>query len=103
MSLKGDGLCAGAVALAANPDAHIFFTHPFGLMEDLNEAEDEDTVIICDTALSESHLPQLLERFSTIARKGTLIYLDHHPLPETVSSCQPSIIISPFGPYRGDS
>lgn len=42
----GDGICAGAIALAANPDAHVFFTHPFGLIEDLNVAEDQDTVIV---------------------------------------------------------
>lgn len=81
-----DGLCAGAVALAANPEAHIFFTHPYGLAEDLNAAKNMDTVIICDIALSESHLTRILQRFSAIADEGDLTYIDHHPLPQTVSN-----------------
>jgi len=80
-----DGICAGAVALAANPDAHVFFTHPYGLEEDLKEAKMTDRIIICDIALSESHLPRLLESFSIIADEGDLTYIDHHPLPENLS------------------
>jgi len=80
-----DGLCAGAIALAANPGAHVFFTHPYGLEEDLNEAKKTDRIIICDIALSESHLPRLLESFSEIADGGDLTYIDHHPLPEKIS------------------
>ena len=34
-----DGLCAGAIALAAYPDANVFFTHPYGLEGDLCEAK----------------------------------------------------------------
>ncbi|MBC7130723.1 DHH family phosphoesterase [Candidatus Bathyarchaeota archaeon] len=81
----GDGLCAGAIALAANRDAQVYFTHPFGLLEDLENASEDDKVIICDIALSEHKLPALIEKFSEIASKGTLIYIDHHPLPETFS------------------
>ena len=80
-----DGICAGAVALAANPEAHVFFTHPYGLEEDLKEAKMTDRIIICDIALSESHLPRLLESFSIIADEGDLTYIDHHPLPENLS------------------
>jgi len=80
-----DGLCAGAVALAANPGAHVFFTHPYGLEEDLSEAKKTDRIIICDIAISESHLPRLLRSFSEIAERGDLIYIDHHPLPENIS------------------
>ena len=80
-----DGVCAGAVALAANPNAHVFFTHPYGLEEDLKEAKKTDKVIICDIALSESHLPRLLRLFSAIAEEGDLTYIDHHPLPENLS------------------
>ena len=47
----GDGLCAGAVALAAHPEAHVFFTHAFGLTEDLKQADNHGTVIVCDIAL----------------------------------------------------
>ncbi len=80
-----DGICAGAIALAANPGAHVFFTHPYGLAGDLKEAEGADTVIICDIALSESHLGEILRRFSSITEGGELIYIDHHPLPESIS------------------
>ena len=78
----GDGVCAGAVALAANPDAKVFFTHPVGLLGDLNQVREGDTVIICDIALSEMHLEGLIERFKTIEKTGLLHYFDHHPLPE---------------------
>jgi len=80
-----DGLCAGAVALAANPNAHVFFTHPYGLEGDLSEAKKTDRIIICDIAISESHLHRLLRLFSKIADEGDLTYIDHHPLPENIS------------------
>ncbi len=80
-----DGLCAGAIALAANPNAHVFFTHPYGLEGDLGEAKKTDRIIICDIAISESHLTRLLRLFSDIADEGDLTYIDHHPLPENVS------------------
>lgn len=31
-----DGLCAGALALAANADAQVRFTNPYHLLEDLS-------------------------------------------------------------------
>ena len=80
-----DGLCAGAIALAANPDAQVFFTNPYRLLEDLYMTKASDIVIICDISLSETHLTRLVERFSDLAEKGSLTYIDHHPLPEAVS------------------
>jgi len=80
-----DGICAGAIALAANSEAHVFFTHPYGFVEDLAAAKDEDRVIVCDVALSESHLTQILQRFAAIAEKGELTYIDHHPWTEATS------------------
>ncbi len=80
-----DGLCAGAIALAANPNAHVFFTHPYGLEGDLKEAEKANRIIICDIALSESHLNGLLQSFSEIEERGELTYIDHHPLPDGIS------------------
>jgi RecJ-like exonuclease len=81
----GDGICAGALSLAANPDAQVFFSHPFGLLEDLEQVKAQDTAIICDIALSESHLPKILGKFKSIAEGGDLLYIDHHPLPESIS------------------
>ena len=77
-----DGICAGAIALAANPDARVFFTHPYGLLEDLENVREGDGVIICDIALSEDKLQAILEKFSLINESGGLTYIDHHPLPE---------------------
>ncbi|MEM2925637.1 MAG: DHHA1 domain-containing protein [Methanocellales archaeon] len=80
-----DGLCSGALALAAYPEAHVFFTNPYGLLEDLAAIEEASLVIICDIALSEGRLSQVLEKFKAIEKKGELIYIDHHPLPEGIS------------------
>ncbi|MEM1515244.1 MAG: DHHA1 domain-containing protein [Candidatus Bathyarchaeia archaeon] len=90
----GDSICSGVLALAANPDAKIFFTHPVGLLEDLNNVSSGDTTIICDIALSESNLNQILDRFSVINGSGRLIYIDHHPLPEWLSAKSiPGIVV----------
>jgi RecJ-like exonuclease len=53
-------------------------------MEDLNLAAESDTVIVCDISLPENKLTQVLDRFSELSEKGSLTYIDHHPLPETV-------------------
>ncbi|MBS7624248.1 MAG: DHHA1 domain-containing protein [Candidatus Bathyarchaeia archaeon] len=81
----GDGVCSGALALAANPDARVFFTHPSGLLEDLENVRVGDSIVICDIALPEDKLTDVLTRFSEIAKYGELIYIDHHPLPETIT------------------
>ncbi|MEM2103666.1 MAG: DHHA1 domain-containing protein [Candidatus Bathyarchaeia archaeon] len=78
----GDGLCAGALSSAANPDAMVYFSNPFGLLEDLENVDEGDSVIICDIALSEDKLQAVVEKFSMLDEGGGLIYIDHHPLPE---------------------
>jgi RecJ-like exonuclease len=80
-----DGICAGAVALAAAPGASVFFTHPYGLAEDLASVKEGDTVILCDIALPEDRLSEVLDLLSLLAERGSLTYIDHHPLPEGVS------------------
>lgn len=82
----GDGICAGALALAANPNAKVFFTHPHGLLEDLENAGEGDVVIICDIALPEDNLQAILNKFSVLSDLGGLTYIDHHPLPEGLSN-----------------
>ena len=47
-----DGICSGALALAAHKDAEIFFTNPVSLREDIDKAVDADRVIICDIAIN---------------------------------------------------
>jgi RecJ-like exonuclease len=94
----GDGMCAGALALAANPDAKVFFTNPVGLLEDLEQVRHGDSVIICDIALSENHLPKILDRLAGIAKDGHLLYFDHHPLPESISEADvPATVPRRFG------
>lgn len=82
----GDGLCAGALALAANPGASVIFTHPMGLLGDLRGAEEGDTVIICDIALPEHELSAILDEISRLNGAGGVVYIDHHPLPEGLSA-----------------
>lgn len=79
-----DGICAGAIALAANLDAHVLFSSPYSLLEDLSNVRDSDKAIICDVSLPENRLTQLQQRFSEVADRGALTYINHHPLPETV-------------------
>jgi len=79
-----DGICAGALALAANPDSRVFFTHPYGILDDLRGVAIGDDVIICDIALSEDKLTIILDRFSEISSSGELLYIDHHPLPKEI-------------------
>jgi single-stranded-DNA-specific exonuclease len=76
-----DGVCSGALALAANPDSEVFFTNPMELYKDLKEINDEGSVIICDIALIETTLPKVLDQMRSIASKNSILYIDHHPLP----------------------
>ena len=80
-----DGVCSGALALAANPNSHVYFTHPAGLAEDLNVVEPGDSLIVCDISLSENTLGEVLDKLRLVAEHGQLIYIDHHPLPEGLS------------------
>ena len=78
-----DGVCSGAIALAANPEAHVYFTHPSGLLEDLDVVELGDEVIICDIALPDD-VDGLLKRLTALAKEGHVTYIDHHPLPPSL-------------------
>ncbi len=76
----GDGVCAGAIALAAHPGTHVFFTHPAGFLEDLKDVEDD--LIVCDIALDSRHAPKIMEKLENLAAAGhKILYFDHHPLP----------------------
>lgn len=92
-----DGVCAGALALAARPGSKVFFTHPIGLLEDLEQVEPGDSVVICDVSLSEAHLPAILARFEAIAEKGSLVYIDHHPLLDTRKEDVPGKVVHKLG------
>jgi len=89
-----DGICAGAIALSANPGSRIFFTHPYGLLEDLKAVEAGDHIIMCDIAIPDENLSEVLRLFSSFAEKGSFLYLDHHPLPEGLEKSKlPGLVI----------
>ena len=64
-----DGVCAGALAQAAIPEAEVFFTNPYRLLEDLRTINKFERVIICDVSLIEHHLAHTLQMFSKLVTK----------------------------------
>jgi len=75
-----DGVTSAAIVKSVYKNARVFFTHPSGLLEDLVEfTQHAERVIICDIALNEPHLRNILDIFRKFGEK--LTYVDHHPLP----------------------
>jgi RecJ-like exonuclease len=78
-----DGICSGAIALAAIKGAKLFFTHPTGLAEDLRQVDGDLTV--CDIALPAQGLEEALEELRRIRDLGAkVVYIDHHPMPPSL-------------------
>jgi single-stranded-DNA-specific exonuclease len=76
-----DGICSGAIALSALKGAKLYFSHPAGLADDLQQVDGD--YIICDIAIPQHFLGEVtkqLERIEAAGYKGT--YIDHHPLPK---------------------
>jgi RecJ-like exonuclease len=80
-----DGICAGSIVKARYPEANVWLTNPVGLLKDL-QAVDSELVVVCDIAISERDAHDLFSEFSRISAEGTLIYIDHHPLPTGIVS-----------------
>jgi RecJ-like exonuclease len=80
-----DGICSSSLLMAKYPDAEPWITSPVGLLKDLRECE-EDTVFICDVAISERDREELFKEFKRFSEKGSITYIDHHPLPLGVVS-----------------
>ncbi len=80
-----DGVCSGAIALKAFPDAVLYFSKPVGLLEDLSIAEQGDRVIICDIAIDEVRCEELIDRLERLNEEGEVFYIDHHPPPKRIS------------------
>lgn len=78
-----DGICSGALAKSAYPDAYVYFTSPVSLLDKLNLIEDVETLIICDIAIEERRCSELYSALRKFAKKCSLYYIDHHPLPES--------------------
>ena len=76
-----DGICSGALALAAHKDAEIFFTNPVSLLEDLDKGIDADRIIVCDIAINVSFAHDIKNKIGKMLKKAELKYIDHHPLP----------------------
>lgn len=76
-----DGVCSGAIAKSAYPDARVYFTSPVSLHNRLDMAEDYDNIIICDIAVDERSCVNLYNKINDIASRADVTYIDHHPLP----------------------
>lgn len=81
-----DGVCSGALALAANPGARVFFTSPASILGDVAGMERYDRVVACDLAVNISTAGRLHDTMSALARGAEVIYIDHHPLPAGFSA-----------------
>ncbi len=77
-----DGICSGAIAKTAYSDAYVYFTNPVSLLDKLRLVEDVETLIICDIAIDERNCSELYAVLNELAKKCSLYYIDHHPLPE---------------------
>ena len=77
-----DGVCSGALALAANPGARVFFSSPRSFLSDLEEARGFERLIASDLAINISTSGQFKDTMDMLSKKMEIIYLDHHPLPD---------------------
>ncbi len=78
-----DGICSGAIAKAAYPDAYVYFTNPVSLLDKIKYIENVKTLIVCDIAIDERNCSELHSVLNRFAEKCSLYYIDHHPLPES--------------------
>lgn len=77
-----DGVCSGAIAKSAYPDAEVYFTSPVGVLDDLKMADGYRNIIICDIAIDARSCTALFNRLEELSRRANIIYIDHHPLPD---------------------
>lgn len=98
-----DGVCSGALALATDPKARIFFTNPVELAQDLKQIEEGSPVIICDISLNGNTLLEVSERIRALSSKNTLFYIDHHPLPPNLDLTDfPARVVHELGPCASE-
>jgi len=78
-----DGIASATIAyLIENKGADIIFTHPHGILYDLNEfSEIGDRIYILDIALDERLWMDVIKKLNEYASKNIVIYVDHHPYP----------------------
>ncbi len=85
-----DGVSAAAITVAAlrknYDDIKVYFSHPAGLYNDLNEFYNADSdLVILDIALSELHLGNIFRILRDASKKNNIVYIDHHPEPLNIS------------------
>ena len=66
-----DGMCAGAIAQAAFPDAEVFFTKPVSFIVDLKQTK-ASRIIVADIAMTKRNADEIVQmlnkRSKTIAK-----------------------------------
>ncbi len=81
-----DGVVSASLALAALKSSYdkvnVYFTHPYGLVEDFKAFAKGD-VVIADIAISEDRSREVVDLFNRY--EGKITYIDHHPPPKDVS------------------
>jgi len=82
----GDGVTSAALALAVLKEAYVYFSHPAGLYDDLRNVIEMskgklEKLIICDIALSELHLGEIVKLLESLSKSCEITYIDHHPPP----------------------
>ncbi len=80
-----DGVVSASISLAAlrnrYSEVNVYFTHPYGLVEDFKSFARGDVVIL-DIAISEDRSRDVLDLFSQYT--GHITYIDHHPPPYNI-------------------
>ncbi len=76
-----DGICSGALALAAHEDASIFFSNPVSILDDLDEADGAGRIIVCDIAINLPRARAVKNKIAQLSKKAEVFYIDHHPRP----------------------
>jgi RecJ-like exonuclease len=81
-----DGICSGALALAAHRGAPVFFTNAVAIISDIDDAWGYDRVVVCDIAINIPTHKILKDKIDALSKKSEVIYIDHHPLPDGFSA-----------------
>ena len=87
-----DGICSGAIAQSAYPEAEVFFTKPVSFLHDLRNTQ-AGRIIISDIALTKSHALKILAELKKKSRKGEVMYFDHHELPNGIRESEVKVTL----------
>jgi len=67
-----DGVCSGAIAKSAYPDADVYFTSPVGILDELKMADGYRNIIICDIAIDVRSSTKLYKCLEKLARNASI-------------------------------